>query len=131
MHLGIYGLEAIDYNPVCLNTLLYRQCQVLAAINVELGNVEDAQEWTKEAMRLQAKIHEYLWDEERGLFLAYNYVTGHRSKMVFLTSAYPLWAGIATPAQARRFRDNLNLFESEHGLVTAPYETECQWDGRI
>jgi alpha,alpha-trehalase len=37
-------------------------------------------------------------------------------------------AGIATPEQAQRVRDNLPLFEREFGLVSTPEKTGCQWD---
>ncbi|MDE1900044.1 MAG: alpha,alpha-trehalase [Alphaproteobacteria bacterium] len=129
MHMGFYGLETLDFNPVCLNSLLYMQAQILADINTELGRPAQAQDWRQEAERLRGQIQRYLWNETAGLFVNYNYVTERPSDFPYLTSAYPLWAGIATRAQAQSFRKNLNRFETPYGIKSTDRVTGCQWDG--
>src|SRR5579864_1489125 len=46
----------------------------------------------------------------------------------FLTTVYPLWAGIASPTQAARVAANLPLFERAGGLQTSATESGDQWD---
>ena len=46
----------------------------------------------------------------------------------FLTTFYPLWAGIASPDQANRVVRNLSLFECAGGLQTSTYHSGDQWD---
>jgi alpha,alpha-trehalase len=46
----------------------------------------------------------------------------------FLTSFYPLWAGIASHPQAARVLRNLGLFERQGGLQTSTKRSGNQWD---
>jgi alpha,alpha-trehalase len=46
----------------------------------------------------------------------------------FVTTFYPLWAGIADAKQAARVVENLRLFERPGGLVTSTNESGSQWD---
>jgi alpha,alpha-trehalase len=39
-----------------------------------------------------------------------------------------MWAGIATPEQARAVMQHLPTFEKPGGLVMSPHETGAQWD---
>jgi hypothetical protein len=47
----------------------------------------------------------------------------------FATTFFPLWAGVATDAQAKRVVENLAIFERQWGIVTSTKFTGCQWDG--
>lgn len=128
MHMGPYGLGTLDYNPVCLNTLLYAQCEIMEGMYKELGQKDRADYFRDEATQLRANIQKYMWDAESGLFRNFNHRTNKQSDFPFLTSAYPLWAGIATPQQAEAFRDNLSIFETPYGLKDTDRQTGCQWD---
>ena len=46
---------------------------------------------------------------ERGLFFDYNFVTGKRSTYEYATTFYPLWAGLASKAQAQAMVQNLEF----------------------
>ena len=128
MHMGFYGLEAPDFAPPCLNSLLYVQCQWLGQAYRELGNADRAQFFRREAAQLYTSMQKYMWSESAGLFCNYNTRVDAFSAFPFITSVYPLWAGIATPQQAERFRDNLPLFETDFGLKNTPVQSGCQWD---
>jgi alpha,alpha-trehalase len=69
-----------------------------------------------------------MWDGRDGLYYDYNFIGGHVRRYPFLTTFYPLWAGIATPAQAARIARSLPRFESPGGLRTSTYESGNQWD---
>jgi alpha,alpha-trehalase len=129
MHMGYYGLETMDFHPVCLNTLLYMQCESLAEMYTEVHDRGRAQYFHHEASELRAHILEHMWNEEAGLFLNFNHRDNRPSGFPYLTCVYPLWAGIATKQQAQRFRENLAQFETPYGLVGTKQQTGCQWDG--
>jgi alpha,alpha-trehalase len=69
-----------------------------------------------------------MWDEKDGLYEDYDFVTKQRRRYPFLTTFYPLWAGIAKPDQAARVEKNLRLFEREGGLQTSTNVSGNQWD---
>jgi alpha,alpha-trehalase len=69
-----------------------------------------------------------MWDEKDGLYYDYDFVNRRVRHYPFLTTFYPLWAGIATKEQAARIVQNLPLFERKGGLRTSTYASGNQWD---
>jgi len=69
-----------------------------------------------------------MWDRDDGLYYDYNFATKKTRRYPFLTTLYPLWAGIATPEQAQHVEANLRRFERPGGLQTSTRETGNQWD---
>ena len=128
MHMGFYGMETLDYSPACLNSLLYVQCQLLAHMYKALGKSDRSHYFQNEAQTLSAHIRKYMWDEASGLFLNFYHRENRATDFPYVTCVYPLWAGIATPEQAKRFRDNLGQFETPFGLKGTDRVTGCQWD---
>jgi alpha,alpha-trehalase len=125
---GPFSVAIVDYVPVCLNVLLYRMEEDAAVIAETLGRPGEARRWRDRAERRRIRIDRYLWDQASGLFLDYNVQSGERRRYPFLTTFYPLWAGIASHAQAQRVRANLSLFEAPGGLLTSTNESGSQWD---
>ena len=123
-----YGAATHHFAPVCLNSLLYKTEADLEQISRELGKPDDARAWKDRADQRKALIDQYLWDAQRGLFLDYNFVKGSRSTYEYATTFYPLWAGLATPAQAGAVAENLKRFEQPGGLATSRENTGVQWD---
>jgi alpha,alpha-trehalase len=58
----------------------------------------------------------------------YDTTTGKTSDEPYLSTFYPLWAGVATPAQAKAVRDHLALFERKGGLAMSNDASGAQWD---
>ncbi len=125
---GPFNLGVIDYNPVCLNTLLYVMEKDIAWIHAHFGNAAAAKAWTNRSNTRKRAIQKNLWDEKHGLFLDYNFVTRTRRNYPFLTTYWPMWAGIVTAEQAKRLVENLNLFDAPGGLKTSTQRTGNQWD---
>jgi alpha,alpha-trehalase len=125
---GAYGAATHHYAPVCLNSLLYKTERDLARIAEMLGRNEDRAGWLKRAEDRKERIEKYLWDRERGLFFDYDFVKQGRSSYEYATTLYPLWAGLATPEQARAVVGNLGRFEQPGGLVMSSRQTGVQWD---
>jgi len=125
---GPYGAETHHYAPVCLNSLLFKTEKDLEAISRLLGKNSDAEQWSKSANARQRAIQKYLWDEQQGLFFDYNFETGKKSNYRYATTFYPLWAGLATEAQASAVMKNLGEFEHPGGIAMSLHESQGQWD---
>ncbi|HWL89248.1 MAG TPA: trehalase family glycosidase [Polyangiaceae bacterium] len=125
---GPFNVGIIDMNPVCLNSLLYQMEKDAAAIATILGDGPGAANWEARAADRKARIQALLWDEDTGLYLDYDYTKSKRRNYPFLTTFWPLWAGIADARQARKVVANLGLFERPGGLQTSTFRSGTQWD---
>jgi len=125
---GPFGADTPDYAPVCLNSLLYKAEQDLGKISILLGRKQEAHEWEQRAALRRERINKLLWNEKRGLYFDYDFAKERQSNYEFATTFYPLWAGVATPEQAKAVERNLRLFEQPGGLVTSRRQTMAQWD---
>ena len=119
---------------IYLNCLMYKELLAASYLAGELGDAEEAARYAREAEALCAAVRKYCWDEKDGMYYSVDLnllpYTGEAqmlfgTRMVLHEGAprdYPcliqrlgswsgfmaLWAGIATPEQARRMvRENL------------------------
>ena len=125
---GPYGAATHHFAPVCLNSLLYKTEKDLEQMSAVLDRKEESEKWHQRAEQRKIDVQKYLWDSERGLFFDYDFEKQGRSTYEYVTTFYPLWAGIATSEQARSVMQHLGRFERPGGLVMSPYETGGQWD---
>jgi len=125
---GPYGAATHHYAPICLNSLLYKTEKDLQAMGEILGREDDARKWLQRADTRKDRIQKYLWDPARRLFFDYDFETGVRSSYEYITTFYPLWAGLATPEQARELVRNLGIFEQPGGLAMSSTDADVQWD---
>ncbi|HUW52987.1 MAG TPA: trehalase family glycosidase [Rhodanobacter sp.] len=126
--MGPFGGSTHHYAPVDLNSLLYRYETDLHDFAVQLGLTADAQRWAAAAAARHAAIDKYLWRPERGLYMDYDFVAGKPSDYPFVSTYYPLWAGVASKAQAAALRGHLGLFEKMGGLQMSDHDSGAQWD---
>ena len=125
---GPFSIDIIQYNPVCLNSLLYAMERETAEIMDILGRAGDAVNWRKRAEARREKINRLMWDPRDGLYYDYNFTGKKIRRYPFLATFYPLWAGVAGKDQAQRVAANLRLFERAGGLQTSTHRTGNQWD---
>ena len=125
---GPFGAATHHYAPVCLNSLLYKTEKDLEQISLWLGHGEEAKKWKQRAEARRKLIARYLWNQEQGLFFDYNFQTSRLSTYRYASTFYPLWAGLATPEQAKAVVDNLKVFERPGGLPMSTEESGAQWD---
>ncbi len=125
---GPFSVDIIHYAPVCLNVLLYQMEQDLAEINQILGHDDAARTWGDRAENRHRLIDQFLWDDDAGLYFDYNFRSGNRRHYNYVTTFYPLWAGLASEQQAMRVVQNLPSFETAGGLRSSTYVTGNQWD---
>jgi alpha,alpha-trehalase len=125
---GPFNVDIVHYNPVCLNSLLYIYESDMAEIMKTLAHQSEAARWRERAELRKQRINELMWDERDGLYYDYNIYKREVRRYPFVTTFYPLWAGIADAKQAARVVENLRLFERPGGLVTSTNESGSQWD---
>jgi alpha,alpha-trehalase len=125
---GPFGASTHHFAPVCLNSLLYKTEKDLERMSMLLGHPQDAKNWSSKAAARRKRMIQYFWDARRGLFFDYDFEAGKRSTYEYATTFYPLWAGLASKAEARAIASNLKLFEQPGGLAMSRTETQAQWD---
>jgi len=125
---GPFGAATHHFAPVCLNSLLYKTEKDMERMSILLGHPQDANNWRNRADERRKRMVQYFWDERQGLFFDYNFVSRKRSKYEYATTFYPLWAGLASKAEAQAVVHNLNSFEQAGGLAMSRTESQAQWD---
>jgi alpha,alpha-trehalase len=125
---GPLSANTEDYADMGLNSLLYKTETDLARISQILGHALDAQQWQERAAARSKLVDKYFWNASRGLYFAYDFKTHTQSSYLYATTFYPLWVGLATPAQAQAVERNLSIFDLPGGIVMSREETSGQWD---
>jgi alpha,alpha-trehalase len=125
---GPFDGSTHHYAPVCLNSLLYRYERDLSHLAHLLGNAQDAARWDHRAKIRGAAMQRYLWRPKDGVFADYDFVHAKPSTYVYISSLYPLWAGVATREEAKQMVSKLNLFERPGGLSMSNVDSGMQWD---
>ncbi len=125
---GPFSGSTQQFAPVCLNALLYKYELDLAWMADHLGKPTQAAQWKQQAAARRAAMDKYLWNGQRGLYFDYNYVTRAQSTYNYITTFYPLWAGAASPVQAKAVTANLPLFLEPGGVAMSTTVSGVQWD---
>jgi neutral trehalase len=134
------GVESgVDNNPavsdkpaqvtegVDLQCYLYREYRAMAVLAEKLGRRRDSQKYHAKADDLADRVREKMWSDADGMFLNIDARTGRAVPVKTWTNFVPLWARIATPAQAKRMVEdhilNPKEFWCDYGVRTlAPSE---------
>jgi alpha,alpha-trehalase len=127
-HFGPFAGSTHHYAPVGLNSLLYRYELDLRDFAARLGKAAEAGRFGKAAEARRAAMDKWLWHGDRGMYLDYDFVAGKPATDPYVTTFYPLWAGAASPRQARALRGQLALFEHKGGLAMSRNASGAQWD---
>ena len=125
---GPFSGSTEEFAPVCLNSLLFKYEQDLAHFADLLGKPAEAAKWRAAAQARRDAVDQRMWDESAGFFFDYNLTSGRQSTYKYVTGFYPLWAGLATPAQAKRLLAHVADFEHPGGLATSTDLSGTQWD---
>jgi len=105
-----------QFLPVDLNSYLYTYEKNFALAAEIFNDREEAEKWNKKAEE-RKKAMQIMWDKDEGFFYDYGYGFQRISHYFSLASFTPLWAGIATPEQAKRALKHLPKFETQYGLT--------------
>ncbi|RPH38206.1 trehalase, partial [bacterium] len=122
-----------DLVTVDLNSLLYKIERDIARtiagdfggkFSMPDGQTETTSDWNRRAEKRRDLVNSYLWDEQRGMYLDYDYAQSVRTHYVSATILYPLWAGLASPQQADTLiQKALPLLEAAGGIVGSTEES--------
>lgn len=129
------GVESgVDNNPavsdkpalategVDLQSYIYREYEAMALLADKLGYVKDAAMYRAKAAALKKRIQTLMWSERMGTFLNIDARTGKKIDVLTWTNFVPLWAKVATKAQAKRMIEDQVLnpkeFWAPHGIRT-------------
>jgi alpha,alpha-trehalase len=125
---GPFDGSTHHYAPVCLNSLLYRYERDLSHLAHLLAKPKEAVRWDHRAKVRLAAIQRYLWRAKDGVFADFDYSHAKTSTYAYISSLYPMWAGVATREQAAEMVKKLDLFERPGGLSMSNTQTGLQWD---
>jgi alpha,alpha-trehalase len=83
------------------------------------GHTESSSLWDQRAKRRKIAVDKYLWNGDKGMYFDYDTVKQEQCTYESTTTFWALWAGVASPAQAKHLVANaLPLFEAHGGLVS-------------
>lgn len=131
--------HTLDGADVGLNALLVHDAEMLARIAERLGRTEEAGELRVGGEAHATRIRDVLWDDERGVFANRRW-DGPFVRSLSPMSFAPMFAGVATPAQAERLvREWLRApgrFGGAFPVAGTPHEDPASldneyWRGRV
>jgi alpha,alpha-trehalase len=125
---GPFDGSTHHYAPVCLNSLLYKYELDLAWMAEQLHKPAEAKQWKAAAEARKTAIDKYLWNPAKGMYFDYDYEKGEQASYNYITTLYPLWAGVADAAQAAGVEKNLKLLEQPGGIAMSDVDSGVQWD---
>ena len=106
-----YWDEGVD-----LACYLYRELEAMKVIAGKLGKEKDRKIYAEKAERLAKSINDVLWNEKDGFYYDRNEKTEKLIRVKSVAAFIPLWAGIASKAQAYRLVNEHLLNEREFWL---------------
>jgi alpha,alpha-trehalase len=123
------SIKTADIIPIDLNSLLWALEKAIARLAAEEGQGDTAARFADLAAQRAAAIHRYLWLEGEGRFADYDHVEGRVTPVLSAATLYPLFLGLATPAQGRAVaRTTRDRLVARGGLRTTTVATGQQWD---
>jgi alpha,alpha-trehalase len=122
-------IETTAIVPVDLNALLYGLEAAIAQGCARVRDTACANAYAQRLAQRRTAIDRVLWDADAGVYFDYQWRRGARTGRLSAATLYPLFAGLASPAQAaavaRRVRDALL---APGGVATTTVQSGEQWD---
>ena len=98
---------SMNQENICLNSFLYAEKNILAEMAEILGKNELATQLKSEAEKIKTHVQTKMYDPETGFFYDTRLGTGDFIKVMGAECWLPLWAGIATPEQAKSVMEKM------------------------
>ncbi len=121
-----------DLNLVELNAFLYKYETDFADLIKQYfnnqfnynGKTYSSEYWIDKAGIRKDKVNQFLWDEEKGLYLDFNFKTKTPSNFIAATTLTPLWSKMASQEQANRIvKYTLPLLIEKGGIAGCTQES--------
>ena len=122
-------IHTTDIVPVDLNSLMWNLEQAIARRCAAAGDTARAADFAKQADARRIAIAKYLWSAADQRFVDWDRSTARPTPAISAAMLYPLFVGLATPAQADATAGltQAKLF-APGGLRTTTVRTGQQWD---
>ena len=115
--------------PVDLNCLLFGSEQLLSRAYLLKGDRETSSRYQAIANKRRGLINDYLWSEEKGFYMDFDFKRAEHTPHLTLAAAYPLFFGVAPRDRAEKVKNILmDMFLKDGGLVTTLEHSGQQWD---
>lgn len=122
-------IRTTDIVPVDLNCLLYTLEQTIAHAYRLMRSKAFARRFQHAAERRAEAIRKHFWNTSEQFFVDYDIEKHAPGSSVTLAGAFPLYANIATPEQAKQVAKRLEKdFLQPGGLLTTLVNNGQQWD---
>ena len=122
-------INTTEIIPIDLNSLLFGLEEAIGSGCATVHNGACAAEFAHRATTRRAAINRYLWDSAGGVFRDYRWVQRAQVPRISAATLYPLFAALASPAQAAAVAATVSRdLLKAGGIVTTPLETGQQWD---
>ncbi len=112
--------KRITTAPLCLNSLLYKTETDLAEMSRSRSFLNTRHSGREKARQRREKLTNHLWNERRGEFLDYNFVTHEQSSYEYATTSILYGLDLASKEHAQAVAANLPRFEQPGGLCHEP-----------
>jgi alpha,alpha-trehalase len=122
-------IHTTDIVPVDLNSLLWAMENGIAGRCKAAADAACASRYADLATRRRAAIDRYLWQRNAARYADWDLSSGTPTASVNAATLYPLFVGIASPAQAKAVAATTRRsLLAEGGLRTTTLRTGQQWD---
>lgn len=127
--LRLDSIETTEILPVDLNSLLWGLECAIAQGCEHAGDTPGAHHHAQRARRRKRAINRYLWSEEQGHYIDYQWVKGQPRAQLTAAALVPLYLGVASDAQAQASAQVAQTrLLTTNGLQTTLLVTGQQWD---
>ncbi len=135
-----------NFDAVDLNAMLVKEAKSLAAMAQELGLTQEAEQWRSDAEKRSRLINETFWDETDGFYYQvdrkdndFTFKNPNDLKRQEIIGFLPMWAGVASDAQAERLVEHLtnpDKFWRQYGVPSLAaddsyYNPKGYWNGPV
>lgn len=122
-------IRTTDIVPVDLNSLIWMIERRIAARCRDAGDAPCSRQFEKLAQRRKAAIDRYLWQPREARYADWDRSSRAPTPVLSAATLYPLFAGLASPAQARAVAATTRArLLAPGGVRTTTVETGQQWD---
>jgi alpha,alpha-trehalase len=123
------SIDTTQIVPIDLNSLLFGLENAIEAGCQARGDRGCADEFARRARARRAAVDRYLWDAAAGSYRDYQWTQRARIARLSAATLYPLFVGLASPAQAAAVAASARKqLLDPGGIVTTPLVTGQQWD---
>jgi alpha,alpha-trehalase len=123
------SIDTTQIVPIDLNSLLFGLENAIQVGCRARGDRGCAAEFARRARARRAAVDRYLWDAAAGSYLDYQWRQRVRIARLSAATLYPLFVGLASPAQAAAVAASARReLLDPGGIVTTPLVTGQQWD---